>query len=443
MRYRHDMIPDRQQELIGRAVVGTVGKSGDALADGVLSGYEWSSTSLTYAFPDNKNDYGYKGERDHGFSPVNAKIQNAVAGALDQSYGGAANDGFSVEGFTNLDISEGSDKTADLRYAESGKANPTAYAYLPTGGAKSGDVWFGKGKVYDRPEVGNYAYVTILHETGHALGLKHGHHAAGSDRIKTTLHGKYDSLEYSVMTYNSYPHMKGQGYSNEPWGYPQTYMMADIRALQHMYGADFTTNSSDTVYSWSASSGNTLINGEVGIKPGENRIFATIWDGGGVDTYDLSAYSHDLSLDLRPGKYSLFKNSQIADLNQFWGKNVANGNIYNALLYKGDERSLIENAIGGSGDDTLRGNAADNALTGNDGNDTFFFRVGGGSDTITDFTSGDRINLSGMGLTFEEIKTLGADSAGDFVIDFGNGKDFLRIENRLENQMTEDDFILN
>ena len=443
MRYRHDIIPDQQQGFISRAAVGTVGKSGDALADGVLSGYEWFGASLTYAFPDNKNDYGYKGEKDHGFSNVNAKIQHAVEGVLDQAYGTTANDGFSVEGFTNLDISEGDDKTADLRYAESRNANPTAYAYLPMGGAKSGDVWFGKGKVYDTPVVGNYAFVTILHETGHALGLKHGHQASGSDRIKTILHGKYDSLEYSVMTYHSYPHMKGQGYSNEPGGYPQTYMMADIRALQHMYGADFTTNSGDTTYSWSASSGDTLVNGEVGISPGENRIFATIWDGGGEDTYDLSAYSQDLSIDLRPGQYSIFKNTQLADLNQFRGRNLASGNIYNALQYKGDAASLIENAIGGSGDDKLRGNAADNELTGNGGDDTFVFRTGGGSDTITDFADGDRINLAGMGLTFAQIKTLGQDSGGDFVIDFDNGKDFLRIENRLESQMTEDDFILN
>ena len=39
----------------------------------------------------------------------------------------------------------------------------------------------------------------ILHETGHALGLKHGHEfppAISSDR---------DSVEYTVMTYRSYP----------------------------------------------------------------------------------------------------------------------------------------------------------------------------------------------------------------------------------------------
>jgi serralysin len=443
MKYKTDIIPE-SQGMIARAATGTVTKSGDDLADGVLSGYEWSGASLTYSFPDNKGDYGYKGERDHGFAPVNNKIQNAARQALDEDYGGTANDAFSVEGFTKLDVSEGSGKNADIRYAESREANPTAYAYYPAGGDIGGDVWFGKDSIYDNPKVGHYAFTTVLHETGHALGLKHGHDAVSFDHIKTTLHGKYDSLEYSVMTYHSYAGQKdGGGYSNELHGFPQTYMMADIRALQHMYGADFTANSGNTVYSWKPNSGNTFVNGAVGVNPEKNRIFATIWDGAGEDSYDLSAYSADLQIDLRPGQFSIFKKSQLADLDQFSGNKdrIASGNIYNALLFEGNTSSLIENAIGGAGDDLLRGNGANNKLTGNAGDDTFFFRTGGGNDQIMDFTAGDKIDLVGMGLTFADIQTLGANSAGDFLINFGNG-DTLRVENRLEASMTSSDFIL-
>jgi serralysin len=50
--------------------------------------------------------------------------------------------------------------------------------------------------------------------------------------------------------------------------------------------------------------------------------------------------------------------------------NYARGNIFNALQYHGDARSLIENAIGGSGNDTIAGNAAANNLQGGDGNDS-------------------------------------------------------------------------
>lgn len=444
MKFKTDMIPG-SQATIARAATGTVGKSGDDLADGVLSGYEWSGTSLTYAFPDSKGDYGYKDEKDHKFAPVHNKIEDAARHVLDADYGNTFNDAFSVEGFTNLNVSEGSDKKADIRYAESSSADPTAYAYYPTGGEISGDIWFGKSQIYESPKIGNYAFATVLHETGHALGLKHGHEAASFDRIKTTLEGKYDSLEYSVMTYHSYAGQKGSGgYTNEEGGFPQTYMMADIRALQHMYGADFTANSGNTVYSWNPGSGDTLINGNIGISPDKNRIFATLWDGGGEDTYDLSAYTSDLSIDLRPGKYSVFKNSQLADLDQFSGSKdrIASGNIYNARLFEGNTASLIENAIGGAGDDLLRGNAANNDLTGNGGLDTFFFRDGGGSDRIMDFTNGDKIDLVGMGLTFTDIQAMGANNGGDFLITFGNG-DFLRIENRTEASMLSSDFIFN
>ena len=443
MTYKTDIIPENQAN-IARAAVGTVGKSSDPLADGVLSGYEWSGGSITYAFPDSKGDYSYKGEKDHKFAPVNDKIENAARQVLDKDYGGTANDAFSVEGFTNLAVSQGTDKTADIRYAESSSANPTAYAYYPAGGAIGGDVWFGKASIYTKPDVGNYAYATVLHETGHALGLKHGHQASSFDHIKTTLHGKYDSLEYSVMTYHSYAGQKGGGgYTNELHGFPQTYMMADIRALQHMYGADFTANSGNTVYSWKPGSGDTFVNGAVGVDAEKNRIFATIWDGAGEDSYDLSAYSADLKIDLRPGQFSVFKQSQLADLDQFSNNKdrIANGNIYNALLFEGNTSSLIENAIGGAGDDMLRGNIANNKLTGNGGTDIFVFRTGGGDDQIMDFTAGDKINLAGMGLTFADIQALGVNNAGDFLIDFGNG-DSLRIENRTEASMLASDFIL-
>lgn len=439
-RYRYDLIPEQQAEVIARAGTGTVSKSGNALANGVLSGYEWKGNSITYAFPDNKNDYGYAGERDNNFSAVNGKIQDAVRWALDKGFGNKANDGFSLEGFTGIKVSKGSDKNADIRYAESSSANPTAYAHYPTGGEIGGDVWFGKAAVYDNPKSGNYAFATVLHETGHALGLKHGHLATNFDLIKTTLKGKYDSLEYSVMTYHSYPGQKGSGYTNENFGFPQTYMMADIRALQHMYGADFGTNSGDTVYSWSPKNGKTMVDGSVGINPGANRIFATIWDGGGEDTYNLSKYSSNLTIDLRPGHYSVFKSSQLADLDAGKKGKDANGNIYNALMFEGDQRSLIENAIGGSGKDTFRGNAADNTFTGKGGADVFFFRKGGGDDTITDFSNSDRINLVGMGLDLNDIKAMGSNVGGDFVIDFGGG-DTLTLEDRTEASMKNSHFI--
>ena len=82
---------------------------------------------------------------------------------------------------------------------------------------------------------------------------------------------------------------------------------------------------------------------------------------------------------------------------------IARGNIANALLFEGDTASLIENAIGGAGDDTLIANQAANQLTGNGGADIFKWMstgdagTGALADTIADFLRGtDKIDLAAI-----------------------------------------------
>jgi Ca2+-binding RTX toxin-like protein len=64
----------------------------------------------------------------------------------------------------------------------------------------------------------------------------------------------------------------------------------------------------------------------------------------------------------------------------------------------------IEDAVGGSGDDTIIGNTADNRLTGGEGSDRFVFGAVTGQDVITDFEDGfDLIDLSQTGLGFGDL----------------------------------------
>jgi serralysin len=147
--------------------------------------------------------------------------------------------------------------------------------------------------------------------------------------------------------------------------------MDDIAALQSMYGANYTTNGGATTYAWSPTTGEMSINGVRQGAPGANRIFQTVWDGGGTDTYDFSAYNSGLTVDLQPGAWTKTSTAQLAKLS--WdGSKVAVGNIANARLYNDDLRSLIENAKGGTAGDVIKGNVGANALWGNGGNDKLY-----------------------------------------------------------------------
>ncbi len=371
--------------------VKSVAPSGNQLIDGQLIATAWADSTVTYSFPLSAAQYNYGSER-FSFGPVSSLQQSAARFALDKSDGNSVNDGFSFEGFTQQNVALTTATNAHIRLGES-DAPFTAWAYYPDVFSSAGDVWFGRTFDYRSPEPGNYAWATVLHEIGHGLGLKHGQ--------ETTTFGplpfEQDSMEFSIMTYRSYVGASiVSGYQNSFWDFAQTYMMADIAALQWMYGADFSTNDGNTNYSWKPGQGDTWVDGARAIDAGGSTIFATLWDGGGIDTYDLSAYGAAVTIDLAPGGHSLFGSAQLAHLGL---GNYARGNIFNALQYQGDSRSLIENAIGGSGNDKIAGNAARNELEGRAGDDRLFglgnddsLFGGSGTDRLNGGAGDDRLN---------------------------------------------------
>ncbi|CAN5145881.1 M10 family metallopeptidase C-terminal domain-containing protein [soil metagenome] len=361
-----------------------VALTGNRDIDGILWGVKYDlpqgQNFLTYSFPTTLSSYnGYT--FIEGFEAFNAAQQSAAHDAATM-----------VNSFTLVQIEFTAAEFSNFRFAVATRFNDgvnttdvtTAVGTPPDSSqfplTAQGDMFFNPTD-YEAPAPGNFAYATMLHELGHALGLKHGHVKQGNI---PSLPRNHDTPEYSIMTYRSFVGSPTDFYKLEKNSFPTTYMMNDIAALQYLYGADFGKNSGDSNYRWNPNNGDMLINGQVVSNPIANKIFLTIWDGGGDDTYDMSNYKNAVKIDLTPGSHSTTAQNQLAILNEQTGLH-ARGNVFNAYLFNGIEQSLIENAKGGAGNDTLKGNIAANRLTGNAGDDAI---AGGANGDTLDGGSG-------------------------------------------------------
>jgi serralysin len=396
----------------------------------VLSGFFWATSfngpraaaAITYAFPTATTDYtsvpgGYVGEDNlAGFGVLTDAQKNAARTGFDL-----------VSSYTNLtfnEVSSGLAADAAIRVARSGKGSA---AYYPQDGQVAGDTFIGSNGEVPAQYFGTDGFLTIIHELGHALGLKHGHFETlnpPAPNQTVALAPEFNDNEFSVMTYASYlgspivptaplPTAAQNGSS------PQSYMMYDIAALQLLYGANFSKAGTTAVYRWDPATGQEYLNGQPAPSTGTtatNTIFSTVWTMGAVATFDLSNFNQNQLDDLRPGRWLRFSDPQLADLNnqsidpQF----IAQGNVYNALLYNNDLRSEISTLTTGNGNNTVWGNDVDDTITTGTGTDTIY--AGSGNDTIS---AGGGADLVYFGTGRDVLRDTLADLNGDTVFNFG------------------------
>ena len=422
-----------KSELLTLIGDGPYGFSGDRNVDATLIGSRWTLSELTYSFPESADEYG----PDYG-APGLSNTQIPFTEAQQA----AAREGFrQISSFTNMtfrevDGSEGGEQPV-LRLSQSLGVG-SALGFFPAEADTAGDIFFGRSSqpFYDTPQPGNWGFSTQLHEIGHAMGLKHGQDDYTNDDLSgfldapsprpgsQALTADRDGQAYSLMTYRSNPGAD-LSFSGDGENQAQTYMQYDIAALQFMYGANYEFRSTGNVYGWNPTTGAMSVDGvEEGLAT-SNTIFETVWDGGGVDTFDLSNHATNMTLDLRPGAFSLFSEDQLANHRAFQGEvALAPGNVANALLFQGDVRSLIENATGGSGNDRIIGNQVANVLIGNAGDDSL--DGGAGSDVLDGGAGNDTALFTGA----DAVTVTLNNGAADILVRVGADTDTLRgIEN--------------
>lgn len=278
---------------------------------------------------------------------------------------------------------------SDVEFGLSSTATDYAHSYYP----QNGGVWFNatdSGLL--APRVGQYAFETLLHEIGHALGLDHMGSYNGPGNNQPSCY--QDSTVYSIMSYFGPDHRLGQ--NQVAWAdwvgadgtaySPQTPMLSDVMAIQTVYGADTTTRTGDTVYGF-----NSNVTGDLAAIYNfaqNTHPILTIYDAGGVNTLDLSGYSTSSSINLNGGAFS--------------SCNSMTNNV--AIAYG----CWIRNAVGGSGSDTINGNALDNTLTGGRGNDVLIGGEGFDWAVYSGSLSGYRVANDSVGVRVVDI-TAGRD----------------------------------
>lgn len=214
------------------------------------------------------------------------------------------------------------------------------------------------------------------------------------------------SLNASLSIFNNFQYntifTSGSGGINDPFpaypGRPNTLQLYDAIAIQGQYGANPNFNSGNNHYFFN------------------DTALQTLYDSGGIDTINFQARTagrlgvFNDTIDLRQGQFSSI-----------------NGLDRSLRISYG---TVIENARGGDGNDSLTGNETKNLLFGNGGNDTI---IGGGGNDVLMGGNGNDVYQWNLGD--------GRDLIAERSTDGNGGRDTLRITDPSNSlNSLEDDF---
>ena len=355
-------------------------------------------TTITFSFIGKTSILGYGDDVNEIIKPTHnfsQKQKNDIRKIFDN-----------LESYVNIKFQEVTDSTTvgTIRIGfntitdEQGNFRPGIYATAdpPSTETRGGDIWFNQnfsesnfsGGLVERDGLAANgetptANSVMVHEILHSLGLEH------PDNPNYPIPDTVRNWEHTVLS-DEYSHDASFLLNGLEYGVSSTPMPWDISGLQHLYGANQTTNSGDTIYTFDNS------------KP----FYKTIWDASGDDTFDFQNFDDGISVYIKGGELSTLS-FDVADSR--WS-NKQHGNLGIAF------GCTIENVFLGSGDDFAKGNDYSNVLKGGEGEDTL--KGSGGKDLLYGGSGNDDLRGSTHG------DTIFGESGSD-TLHGGNGRDIL------------------